>query len=137
MVVVSYLGISAANALSVSTEGGNQVGGGQKTILVSVHDTEGLLKLLDSGVGERFEDVSFLRHFGGLCWWYLVVYLNYNVVYTLKMITSIAIIYNNIQCSPKNESCVSCSPRSGTVRSTISSQPSDFPLCLRLWLRWP
>ena len=64
MKIFPYLSISAANALSVSTEGSNEVRGRQKTILVGVHDTEGLFKLLDSGVGERFEDVSFLRHFG-------------------------------------------------------------------------
>jgi len=56
------LGVSAANALAVGAEGGDQVGGGEETVLVSIHDTEGLLELLDGGVGERFEDVSFLRH---------------------------------------------------------------------------
>jgi len=58
------LGVTTTNALSVGGEGSHQVGGGQKAVLVSIHDTEGLLELLDSRVGERFEDVSFLRHVG-------------------------------------------------------------------------
>jgi len=61
------LGITATNALSMGSEGSHQVGGGEEAVLVSVHDTEGLLELLDSRVGERFEDVSFLRHLG-FCW---------------------------------------------------------------------
>ena len=67
-----YLGITATNALSVGSEGSHQVGGGEEAVLVSVHDTEGLLELLDSRVGERFEDVSFLRHLG-FCWVMLVI----------------------------------------------------------------
>ena len=62
-----YLGITATNALSMGSEGSHQVGGGEEAVLVSIHDTEGLLELLDSRVGERFEDVSFLRHLG-FCW---------------------------------------------------------------------
>ena len=58
----TYLSVSAANALAMGSEGSHKVGGGQKTILVSIHDTESFLELLDGGVGERFEDVSFLRH---------------------------------------------------------------------------
>ena len=58
----SHLSVAAANALAVGAESGDQVGGGEETVLVSIHDTEGLLELLDGGVGERFEDVSFLRH---------------------------------------------------------------------------
>jgi len=56
------LSVSAADALAMSSEGSDKVGGGQETILVSIHDTEGFLELLDGGVRERFEDVSFLRH---------------------------------------------------------------------------
>ena len=59
---LSYLSVTAANALAVGAESSDQVGGGEETVLVSIHDTEGLLELLDGGVGERFEDVSFLRH---------------------------------------------------------------------------
>ena len=59
---VHYLGITTANALSMGSKGRHQIGGGEETVLVSIHDTEGLLELLDGGVGERFEDVSFLRH---------------------------------------------------------------------------
>ena len=62
-----YLGITTTNALSMGSEGSHQVRGGEETVLVSIHDTEGLLELLDSRVGERFEDVSFLRHLG-FCW---------------------------------------------------------------------
>jgi len=56
------LSVTAANALSVGAEGSHEVGGGEEAVLVSIHDTESLLELLDGGVGERFEDVSFLRH---------------------------------------------------------------------------
>ena len=56
--------LSATNVLSVSAEGGDEVGGGEKSILVSVHDAEGLLELLDGRVGEGVEDVGFLRHDG-------------------------------------------------------------------------
>ena len=56
--------LSATNVLSVSAEGGDEVGGGQKSILVSVHDAKGLLELLDGRVGEGVEDVGFLRHDG-------------------------------------------------------------------------
>ena len=59
---ISYLSVTAANALAVGAESSDQVRGGEETVLVSIHDTEGLLELLDGGVGERFEDVSFLRH---------------------------------------------------------------------------
>ena len=57
-----YLGVTTTNALSVGGEGSHQVGGGQKAVLVSIHDTEGLLELLDSRVGEGLEDVGFLGH---------------------------------------------------------------------------
>ena len=39
----------------------------QHLYLVGVHDAEGLLELLDGGVGEGVENVGFLRH-GGKCW---------------------------------------------------------------------
>ena len=48
----------------MSAEGGDEVGGGQKSVLVSVHDAKGLLELLDGRVGEGVEDVGFLRHDG-------------------------------------------------------------------------
>jgi len=57
------LGLSSADGLAVVGEGGGQVRGGQKTVLVHVHDAEGLLELLDGGVGERVENVGFLGHF--------------------------------------------------------------------------
>ena len=56
--------LSTTNVLSVSAEGGDEVGGGQKSVLVSVHDAKGLLELLDGRVGEGVEDVSFLGHGG-------------------------------------------------------------------------
>ena len=56
--------LSTTNVLSVSAEGSDEVGGGQKSILVSVHDAKGLLELLDGRVGEGVEDVGFLRHDG-------------------------------------------------------------------------
>jgi len=56
--------LSTTNVLSVSAEGGDEVGGGQKSVLVSVHDAKGLLELLDGRVGEGVEDVGFLRHDG-------------------------------------------------------------------------
>ena len=65
--ICPYLSVTAADALAVGAEGGDQVGGGQETVLVGVHDAKSLLELLDGGVGERFEDVSFLRHLV-MCW---------------------------------------------------------------------
>ena len=59
----SYLSVTAADALAVGAEGSHEIGGGEKSVLVSIHDTESLLELLDGGVGERFKDVCFLRHF--------------------------------------------------------------------------
>ena len=59
-----YLGITTTNALSMGTEGRHQVGGGEKTVLISIHDTESLLELLDGRVGEGLEDVGFLGHLG-------------------------------------------------------------------------
>merc|ERR1719370_2473470 len=41
------LGLSAADVLAVGAEGSDQVGGGEKAVLVGVHDAEGLLELLD------------------------------------------------------------------------------------------
>ena len=61
--ICPYLSVSAADALAVGAEGSHEVGGGEKAVLVSIHDTESLLELLDGGVGERFKDVCFLRHF--------------------------------------------------------------------------
>ncbi len=60
-----YLGITTTNALSMGTEGGHEVGGGEEAVLVSIHDTESLLELLDGRVGEGLEDIGFLRHLGG------------------------------------------------------------------------
>ena len=59
------LGLAAADVLAVGGEGSDEVGGGQEAVLVSVHDAEGLLELLDGGVGEGVENVGFLRHGGG------------------------------------------------------------------------
>merc|ERR1719209_1043021 len=56
--------LSTTDVLAVSAEGGDEVGGGQKSVLVSVHDAKGLLELLDGRVGEGVEDVGFLRHDG-------------------------------------------------------------------------
>ena len=61
------LGLSAADVLAVGAEGSDEVGGGEETVLVRVHDAEGLLELLDGRVGEGVENVGFLRHGGG-CW---------------------------------------------------------------------
>ena len=57
-----YLGITTTNALSMGTEGRHKVGGGEKTVLISIHDTESLLELLDGRVGEGLEDIGFLGH---------------------------------------------------------------------------
>ena len=64
MFILLYLGITTTNALSMGTEGRHQVGGGEKTVLISIHDTEGLLELLDGRVGEGLEDIGFLGHLG-------------------------------------------------------------------------
>ena len=37
------LGLSATDVLAVGTEGSDKVGGGEETVLVRVHDAEGLL----------------------------------------------------------------------------------------------
>ena len=68
----TYLSVSTADALAMGSKCSHKVRGGQKSILISIHDTESFLELLDGGVGERFEDVSFLRHLVSL-WWLLVV----------------------------------------------------------------
>jgi len=60
------LGLSAGDGLAVVGEGGGQVGGGQQTVFVHVHDAEGLLELLDGRVGEGVEDVCFLGHGGAV-----------------------------------------------------------------------
>jgi len=56
------LGLSATDVLAVGTEGSDEIGGGKETVLVRVHDAEGLLELLDGGVGEGVEDVGLLGH---------------------------------------------------------------------------
>jgi len=61
------LGLAGPDGLAVVAEGSHEVGGGDETVLVAVHDAEGLLELLDGGVGEGVENVGFLRHGGG-CW---------------------------------------------------------------------
>ena len=58
------LGLSTADVLAVGAEGSDEVGGGQESVLVGVHDAKGLLELLDGRVGEGVEDVSFLGHGG-------------------------------------------------------------------------
>ena len=62
---LTYLSLTAADVLAVGGEGGDEVGAGEQTVLVGVHDAEGLLELLDGRVGEGVEDVGFLRHGGG------------------------------------------------------------------------
>ena len=52
----------------MGSEGSHQVGGGEEAVLVSIHDTESLLELLDGRVGEGLEDIGFLRHLV-LCNW--------------------------------------------------------------------
>ena len=64
---IRNLGLSATDVLAVGTEGSDEIGGGEEAVLVSVHDAEGLLELLDGRVGEGVENVGFLRHGGG-CW---------------------------------------------------------------------
>ena len=63
--MIAHLGLTTTDVLAVGSEGSHQVGGGQETVLVCVHDAESLLELLDGGVGEGVEDVGFLRHGGG------------------------------------------------------------------------
>merc|ERR1719151_129950 len=53
------LGLSTANVLAVGTEGSDEIGGGEEAVLVSVHDAEGLLELLDGRVGEGVENVGY------------------------------------------------------------------------------
>jgi len=60
------LGLAASNGLAVVGESGGQVAGRQKAVLVDIHDTEGLLELLEGGVGEGVEDVGLLGHLGWL-----------------------------------------------------------------------
>jgi len=62
------LGLSASNGLAVVGKSGGEVAGAEETILVNVHDTEGLLELLEGGVGERVENVGLLGHLGWLDW---------------------------------------------------------------------
>ena len=61
----AYLGFSTTNVLSVGSKSSLKVGGGQKAVLVGVHDAKGFLELLDGGMGEGFKDVGFLRHLEG------------------------------------------------------------------------
>ena len=62
---VFYLSLTTTDVLAVGSEGSDEVAGGQEAVLVCVHDAEGLLELLDGGLGEGVEDVGFLRHDGG------------------------------------------------------------------------
>jgi len=59
------LSLTTTDVLAVGSEGSDEVAGGQEAVLVCVHDAEGLLELLDGGLGEGVEDVGFLRHDGG------------------------------------------------------------------------
>ena len=61
----SHLSLTTTDVLAVGSEGSDEVAGGQEAVLVCVHDAEGLLELLDGGLGEGVEDVGFLRHGGG------------------------------------------------------------------------
>ena len=52
------LGLTIGDGLADGGEGGDDVGGGQETVLVCVHDTEGFLELLDLPLAEEGEDVG-------------------------------------------------------------------------------
>ena len=65
--MLTNLSLSTTDVLAVGAEGSDEVGGGQESVLVGVHDAKGLLELLDGRVGEGVENVGFLRH-GGKCW---------------------------------------------------------------------
>ena len=56
-------GVAVGDGLADGGEGGLQVGGGDDAVLVGVHDTEGLLELLDLLLGEEGEDVGVLLGF--------------------------------------------------------------------------
>ena len=68
-----------------------EVGGGEKTILVYVHDAEGLLELLDGRVGEGVEDVCFLGHLD-----VLVVYRETDTVKYMQLVANQELIMNII-----------------------------------------
>ena len=52
------LGLTVGDGLADGGEGGDDVGGGQETVLICVHDTESLLELLDLPLAEEGEDVG-------------------------------------------------------------------------------
>jgi len=52
------LGLAVGDGSADGGEGGLQVAGGQDAILVSIHDTESLLELLDGTLGEHSEDIA-------------------------------------------------------------------------------
>jgi len=56
------LGITGGDGLAVVGEGSDEVIGREEAVLVDVHDTEGLLELLDGRVGEGIENVGLLGH---------------------------------------------------------------------------
>jgi len=56
------LGLTGGDGLAVVGEGSHQVGGREETVLVHIHDTEGLLELLEGRVGEGVENVGLLGH---------------------------------------------------------------------------
>ena len=64
LMLLTNLSLSTTDVLAVGAEGSDEVGGGQESVLVGVHDAKGLLELLDGRVGEGVEDVSFLGHGG-------------------------------------------------------------------------
>ena len=64
LLMLTNLSLSTTDVLAVGAEGSDEVGGGQESVLVGVHDAKGLLELLDGRVGEGVEDVSFLAHGG-------------------------------------------------------------------------
>ncbi len=51
-------GLAVGDGLADVAEGVLQVGGGEETVLVGVHDAEGFLELLDLPLGEEGEDVG-------------------------------------------------------------------------------
>jgi len=56
------LGLTGGDGLAVVGEGSHQVGGREETVLVHIHDAEGLLELLEGRVGEGVENVGLLGH---------------------------------------------------------------------------
>jgi len=52
------LGLAVGDGLADGGEGGDNVGGGQETILVSIHNTESLFELLNLPLRKEGKDVG-------------------------------------------------------------------------------